>query len=102
MNSRDMSTRDNIFQLINSMFEEADHVGIAQFRVGIVVTTALDTAIPVTFSSPLPDSDYEVFLQPNSNVSTTTYPTSLRADGFVLNLSIGVNATFSYLAVGTV
>lgn len=90
------------FQLINRMFEAAQHPGISQFRVGTVPTTVLDTAIVVTFSTPLPDADYEVFLQPNSNVSTTVYPTSMTASGFTLNLSVGVNAVFSYLAIGTI
>ncbi len=71
-------------------------------RVGRVTTTILDTAIAVLFSSPMPDADYEVVVQAKSNVSVTTFPSAPTTDGFTLNLSAGVNATFSYFAIGTV
>lgn len=93
---------DDVFQLTNLMFEVADHPGIAQFRVGSIAVTILDLSIAVTFSSPLPDSDYEVFLQPQSNVAVERFASNKQTDGFTLNLSVGVNATFSYLAVGIV
>lgn len=80
---------------------ELYHGGITQFRVGSVMVTVLDTAVSVTFSAPLPDSDYEVFFQPKSSVNVITFASALRVDGFTMNLSVGVNATFSYLAVGT-
>lgn len=68
-------------------------------RAGTVVATLLDTALAVTFSSAFPDNAYQVFLQPQSSVSITYFPSVLTASGFTLNLSAGVNATFSYLAV---
>lgn len=89
-----------IHQMINSMLETAEHPGISQFRVGAVTVTILDTAVDVTFSNALRDADYQVFLQPQSNVSVITFADTLRASGFTLNLSVGVAATFSYMAVG--
>ncbi len=86
--------------LVGAMFDSSTHVGVAQFRVGTVAVTVLDTAVPVTFSSALPDSSYEVFIQPKSPVSVSTSASALTTDGFMLNLSAGVNATFSYLAIG--
>jgi hypothetical protein len=99
--ARDLNI-DDLRQLINTMFEIAGHPGIAQFRVGSVTVTILDTAVDIIFSTPLPDNDYEVFLQLQSNVSVIVFPSNKVASGFRLNLSVGVAATFSYFAVGSV
>jgi len=100
-NARDLNI-DDVRQLVNTMFEIAGHPGIAQFRVGSVAVTVLELSVAVVFSSPLPDRGYEVFLQPQSNVAVERFASNLTEDGFTLNLSVGVNATFSYLAVGRV
>jgi hypothetical protein len=99
MNVRDEGAGGNTPQAINLMMEQAKHQGVKQFRVGEITTTLLQTAVPVTFTHPLEDA-YEVFIQPKSGVSVTTYPSNQSADGFTLNLTLGVNATFAYFAVG--
>lgn len=86
-------------QMVNAGYLEP-HAGIAQFRVGSVTTTVLDTAVTVIFDTPLPDANYQVFLQPDSNVAVVVYPSNLTTTGFRFNLSVGVNATFGYLAIG--
>lgn len=100
INSRDMD-RGDIFHVINTMLESVEHEGISQFRVGNVVTTIVETAIAVLFTMPL-TGDYEVFLQAKSAVGVSAYASNLTETGFTLNLSAGVNATFSYIAVGQV
>ena len=93
---------DDVFQLTNLMFEVADHPGIAQFRVGAVTVTVLDMAVTITFSSPFDDANYEVFIQQQANLATIVFPSNFTASGFRLNLSVGVEGTFSYFAVGRV
>lgn len=78
---------------------QVTHAGISELRVGSVDTTILQTTIPVTFAAPFTDADYEVFIQANANVGVSAYPSNFTPTGFTLNLSAGVNANFSYLAV---
>lgn len=101
MASRD-ANRDDAYQTLNAILEAAGHAGIAQFRVGSISVSILDTAIAVNFSSPLPDNNYEVFLQAQSVVSVSLFPTLKTVNGFTLNLSVGVGTTISYFAVGLV
>src|SRR5882762_9335520 len=88
-------------QMINAGYL-ADHPGISEFRVGSVITTVLDTSKAVTFAMPFDDANYEVFIQANSNVGVSAYPSNFAPDGFTLNLSAGANANFSYFAVANV
>src|SRR5437762_14013446 len=65
-------------------------------RAGTITATILDTSLAVTFASQFPDNAYEVFVQPKASVAVTFFPSGLSTSGFTLNLSAGVNATFSY------
>lgn len=88
-------------QMVNAGYL-ADHPGIAEFRVGSVTTTVLDTSKAVLFAAPFDDANYEVFIQANSNVGVSSYPSNFTPTGFTFNLSAGVNANFSYFAVASV
>ncbi len=77
---------------------EMYHGGNSQVRVGSVAVTILDIAVNVTFSSAM-NNDYQVFLQPQSNITVSLFPSTKRPEGFTLNLSAGVNATISYIAI---
>lgn len=69
-------------------------------RSGSIAVIVTDLTKAVTFSTPLPNANYQVFIQTQTNVSVVAYASALTITGFTLNLSLGVNATFSYLAVG--
>jgi hypothetical protein len=71
-----------------------------QMRVGTVSVIVTDLTKAITFSAPMPNTSYQVFIQTQSNVSVVAYPSLQTVSGFTLNLSIGVNDTFSYLAIG--
>ena len=96
--ARSISADDPI-QAINKMFELSGHPGITQSRNGSITTGALDLAVTITFGTPLSTASYEVFIQPKSAVGVQTFASALTTSGFTLNLSTGVVATFSYLAV---
>lgn len=70
-----------------------------QMRVGTVTTSILETAVPVTFDQPMPNADYEVFIQPKASVGVNVYPSNLTSEGFELDLSAGAAATYAYFAV---
>ena len=43
-----------------------------------------------------------IHIHPKSGVTTNTFANALTVAGFTLNLSVGVDATFSYMAVGRI
>lgn len=69
-------------------------------RAGSIAVIITDLTKAVVFSTALPTTNYQVFIQTQTNVSVVAFPSALTKTGFTLNLSIGVVATFSYLAVG--
>lgn len=68
-------------------------------KVGSFSVTILETSKVITFATAMPDANYQVYLQPLGVVSASFYPSNLTPDGFTVNLSAGVNASFAYLAV---
>lgn len=68
-------------------------------KVGTFVVTILETTKFVQFDKPMPDANYQVYLQPLGVVSASFYPSDFTPQGFNINLSAGVNASFAYLAV---
>lgn len=87
-------------QMANTLSALTAHEGIAQFRVGTVSLTILELTKDVTFATPFSDAAYEVFLQIQSGVLVQLYPNSKTPTGFTINLSLGVIATISYIAIG--
>ena len=84
----------------NAFVTWQDHDGAhASMRVGAFSVAITDLTKAVVFSTSMPSTDYQVFLQPETSVSAQFYPSNFTVDGFMMNLSVGVNASFSYLAV---
>ncbi len=68
-------------------------------RAGSVALTSGQTSKAVAFAQAMPSAGYEVVLQPRSGLSVSLWPSALTANGFTINVSLGVNATVSYIAV---
>ncbi len=68
-------------------------------KVGFINTTINELTKEVLFPPGPIISNYQVFMQPLVNTTVNFWPTNLTVQGFTLNLSEGVNAAFSYLAV---
>ncbi len=68
-------------------------------QVGTFDVPALTLSMPVLFDQPMPSDSYLVFLQPDANIGAQAWPSNFTVDGFTVNLSTSVTATFSYLAV---
>lgn len=85
---------------INSLFERAYVKGAAQARVGSVVVALLEFTKAVVFDDPFDNANYEVFLQATSGVSAAYWASAKTANGFTLNVSLSLSATFSYIAIG--
>lgn len=60
--------------------------------------TILDMTKLVTFSTPMPDDQYEVFMLPLGNLGGQFWATNRTVNGFTANFSSGANITFSYMA----
>lgn len=78
---------------------EAYHQGNSQVRVGSFTVTILDMTKAVTFSLPMPDDQFEVFMLPLGNLGGQYWATNRTRNGFTANFSSGANITFSYMAV---
>lgn len=92
--------RGDVLQTINSLFERAYIKGAAQARVGSVAVALLEFTKQVTFNAPFEDANYEVFLQANSGVAASFWASAKTVNGFTLNVSVSLAATFSYIAIG--
>lgn len=68
-------------------------------KAGSFGVTILETAHDVTFDTPFADANYEVVIVPRSLVGVSTWVTNLTSTGFTINLSVGLNASFGYIAV---
>lgn len=68
-------------------------------QAGSITVTALETNKTITFGMTMPDVSYEVFFQPQSGLSTILWATSKTTTNCVMNLSLGVSGTLSYLIV---
>jgi len=76
-------------------------MGSGQQRSGSFSVSIIELTHVVTFDTPLPSETYQVLIQPMSAVAISVWPSDLTSSGFTLNLSDGVNATFSYFAVAS-
>lgn len=71
-----------------------------RFRSGTTTTALVDgTAKTVAFDVPTLDTNYVVFIQPNFGTALTMWPANRTTNGFILNLSVAVSGSFSYLAI---
>jgi hypothetical protein len=69
-------------------------------RLGGITLTALELSKVVIFEKAFPRGNrYRVFLQPLAGVSVGFWPSALNDTDFTINVSLGVDATFAYLAV---
>lgn len=75
-------------------------LGLRQVRAGEITVAVIDgTTKAVAFSSPLPDSNYDVFVQAQSNLGVALWASTKTVNGFTLNVSIAAAGTISYAAV---
>lgn len=91
----------SIPHLINMVMESAAHPGSAQTRAGRVSVGILDLSVPITFATPMPSDQYEVFIQPLIATAVALWPTSYTAEGFTLNIAVGLTGDISWIAVET-
>lgn len=70
------------------------------FRLGTVGISVLGAgSAPASFTTPFTSTSYLVFLQPQSSVAVSFWPSSQSLTGFTLNVSAGGTATFNYFAI---
>lgn len=92
--------RGDMLQAVTLLLQAITISGVAEFRCGTISLGILDLAKDVIFSSPLPSTNYFVFLQPHSGVTIAFWPGSFAIDKFTINVSLGALATYAYLAIG--
>lgn len=92
--------RDDTLTAINQILEKAWVKEVQPMRLGTVSMTLLSTTLAVVFDIPFEDANYDIWLQPQSGVSVGFWASAKTATGFTMNVSLGVLATFSYLAIG--
>jgi hypothetical protein len=78
----------------------ADHDLIHEgIQAGVFSVAAIEAAHVVTFPTPMPDTNYLVFIQAQGSAGASAYPSNFTVDGFTANMPIGANATLAYIAV---
>lgn len=73
--------------------------GMKQARSGSIALSIGELTKTVTFSTAMADANYEVFFQPQSNVSVVLWASSKTMTNCTLNLSLGISAIVSYAAI---
>lgn len=73
--------------------------GLKQTQSGSQVLTVLELTKAISFPSAMVSTNYEVFVQPQSNVSATFWASDKTVNGFTINLSAGIVSTISWMAV---
>lgn len=68
-------------------------------RTGTITVALLELSKVVTFSSPMPDTNYRVALTPTSALNVGLAATAKTVDGFTLTVSLSVSGTIDYIVV---
>jgi hypothetical protein len=68
-------------------------------RAGSISVALLELTKAVTFSSAMPNTNYVIFLQPQSNLGVAIWPTNKTVNGFTLNIAASVSGTISWVAI---
>jgi hypothetical protein len=86
--------------LLNRILGQVQFSGIAQIRAGQITVSVLDLSKAIVFDAPLTDANYIVIFQAQSSISAALWPTAQTANGFTLNLGVGVASTIGWVAIG--
>lgn len=77
----------------------APTVEVLEMRVGSVTLEVLDGVTKaVTFTSPTPDTNYQVTFGPPTSMAVAPWATNKTVNGFIINVAVAVAATISYIA----